>query len=96
MVVKVTAHKLLTLCSAYLPPHNLFNLNPEDLKDVIDQLHSTIIVMEYFNGHHTLWGCKEVNNRGQQLEDLILKNDIILFNDKSHNTFILQVISSLP
>ena len=27
-----------------------------------------------FNGHHTLWGCQDVNNRGQQLEDLILKN----------------------
>ena len=28
-----------------------------------------------FNGHHTLWRCEEVNNRCQQLEDLILKND---------------------
>ena len=36
-----------------------------------------------FNSHHNLWGCEEVNNRGQQLENLILKNDIILFNDKS-------------
>ena len=40
-----------------------------------------------FNGHHTLWGCEDVNNRGQQLEDLILKNDWILFNDKSHTYF---------
>ena len=30
--------------------------------------------MRDFNGHHTLWGCNDVNNRGQQLEDLILKN----------------------
>ena len=35
-----------------------------------------------FNGHHTLLGCEDVNNRGQQLEDLILKNDLIL-NDTS-------------
>ena len=40
-----------------------------------------------FNGHHSLWGCEDVNNRGQQLEDLILKNDLILFNDKSHTYF---------
>ena len=26
-----------------------------------------------FNGHHNLWGCEDVNNRGQQLEDLNLK-----------------------
>ena len=40
-----------------------------------------------FNGHHTLWGCEDVNNKGKQLEDLILKNDLILFNDKSHTYF---------
>ena len=40
-----------------------------------------------FNGHHTLWGCEDVNNRGQQLEDLILKNYLILINDKSHTYF---------
>ena len=32
-------------------------------------------------------GCEDVNNRGQQLEDLILKNDLILLNDKSHTYF---------
>ena len=37
--------------------------------------------------HHTLWGCEDVNNRGLQLEDLILKNYLILFNDKHHTYF---------
>ena len=40
-----------------------------------------------FNGHHTLWGCEDVNNRGQQLEGLILKNGLILFNGKRHTYF---------
>ena len=40
-----------------------------------------------FNGHHTLWGCEDVNNRSHQLEDLILKNYLILLNDKSHTYF---------
>ena len=43
--------------------------------------------MGYFNGHHTLWGCEEVNNRGKQLEDLILKNYFTIFNDKSSTYF---------
>ena len=43
--------------------------------------------MGYFSGHHTLWGCEEVNNRGQQLEDLILKHELILINDKNHTYF---------
>ena len=87
MAVKVTVHKTITLCSVYLPPRNNFNFNPKDLQDVIDQLPSPFILMGDFNGHHTLWGCEDVNNRGQQLEDLIIKNDLILFNDKSHTYF---------
>ena len=43
--------------------------------------------MSLINGHHTLWRCEDVNNKGKQLEDLILKNDLILFNDKSHTYF---------
>ena len=87
VAIKVTAHKTITLCSVYLPPRNNFNFNPKDLQDVIDQLPSPFILMGDFNGHHTLWGCENVNNRGQQLEDLILKNELILFNDKSHTYF---------
>ena len=84
MTVTVTNHKTITLCSVYLPPRNHFHFNLKDLQDLIDQLPSPFILMGDFNGHHTLWGCDEVNNRGKQLEDLILKNDFILFNDKSH------------
>ena len=87
MAVEVTAHKTITLCSVYLPPRNHFNFNPKDLQNVIDQLPSHFILMGDFNGHHTLWGCEDVNNRGQQLEDLILKNYLILLNDKSHTYF---------
>ena len=87
VAVKVTALKTITLCSVYLPPRNHFNFNPKDLQNVIDQLPSPFILMGDFNGHHTLWGCEDVNNRGQQLEDLILQNDLILFNDKSHTYF---------
>ena len=63
MAVKVTAHKTITLYSVYLPPRNNFNLNPKDLQDVIDQLPSLFILMGDFNGHHTLLGCKDVNNK---------------------------------
>ena len=87
VAVKVTAHKTITQCSVYLPPRNNFNFNPKDLQDVIDQLPSPFILMGDFNGHHTLWGCEDVNNRGQQLENLILKNYLILFNGKSHTYF---------
>ena len=82
MDVKVIAHKTITLCSVYLP---LFN--PKDLQDLIDQLPSPFILMGDFNDHHTLWGCEEVNNRGKQLENLIVKHYLIIFNDKSSTYF---------
>ena len=31
--------------------------------------------------------CEDADNKGHQLEDLIIKNDLILFNDKSHTYF---------
>ena len=86
VVVKVTAHKTVALCSVYLPPRNHFTFNPKDLQDLIVQFPS-FILMGDFNAHYTLWGYEEVNNRRQQLEDLILKNYLILFNDKSHTYF---------
>ena len=66
VAVKVTAHKTITLYSVYLRPRNHFNFNPKDFP-------SPFIVMGDFNGQLTLWDCEEVNNRGRQLEDLILK-----------------------
>ena len=87
MAFKVTAHKTITLCSICLPPRIHFNFDPKDLQDVIDQLPSPFNVMGDFNGHHTLWECVDVNNRGQQLEDLILKQNLILRNNKSHTYF---------
>jgi len=87
VAVRITAHKTLSICSVYLPPRNHFNFNPGDLQDLIEQLPIPFILMGDFNGHHTMWGCEDVNIRGKQLEDLILKNDIILFNDKSRTYF---------
>ena len=87
MAFKVRAHKTITLCSICLPPRIHFNFDPKDLQDVIDQLPSPFILNGDFNDHHTLWECVDVNNRGQQLEDLILKQNLILRNNKSHTYF---------
>ena len=66
VAVKVTADKTITQCSLYLTHHNHFMFNPKDLQDIIDQLPSSFILYGDFSANHTLSGCKEVNNRGQQ------------------------------
>ena len=95
VAVKVTAHKTITLCSVYLPPRNHFNFNPKDLQNVIDQLPSPFILMGDFYGHHTLWWCEDVNNRGQQLEDLILKNDLSGILNPTNCSLMCNVASDL-
>ena len=57
------AHKIITMCSVYLPPRNNFNFIPKYLQDLIDQLPSSFNLMGHFNGQNTLWGCEEVIKR---------------------------------
>ena len=53
----------------------------------IDQLPSRVLLMGDCNVHHTLSGCEEINIRDKQLEDLILKNYLILFNKNPSSTY---------
>ena len=84
--VKVTAHKTITLCSGCSPSRNHFNFNPNE-KSRTDQLPSVFIPMGDRNGHHTWWRCEDANNGDQELEDLILKNYSMVYNDKSCTYF---------
>ena len=63
VAVKVTAHKNITaqfLCLLTI----ILILILRIFQNVIDQLPSPFILMGDFNGHHTLWGCEDVNCRG--------------------------------
>ena len=72
MAVKVTSPKTITLCSVYLLPRSHLNFNPQTFR----------MSFSFYSPNF-----KELNNRGQLLEDLILKNYLILFIDKSHTYF---------
>ena len=50
---------------------------------IIDQLPNPFTLMGNFNSHHTLWGCANTNDKGQIIEDFIIKHDLVLLNDKS-------------
>ena len=63
-------------------PQSIVKLNTNlQAVDVNVAAHKTIILCSVYlaprilmgdvYGHHTLWGCEDVNNRGQQFEDLI-------------------------
>ena len=81
VAVNISLNKTITLCSVYLPPSS-----PTDVKEVdhlIDQLPKPFILMGDFNAHHTLWGCKDTNDKGRLIEDFVTEHDLVLPNDKS-------------
>ena len=34
-----------------------------------------------FNGHHTMWGCRDINPRGRIIEDFLSEENLCIFND---------------
>ena len=81
VAVSVTLDKEITVCSIYIPP---FSLKSKHLQSLLGQLPSPYLLVGDFNGHSILWGCGDNNNRGEIIEDLIIKNDLCFMNDKSY------------
>ena len=71
-------HRSLTVCSVYLPPGNA--LPRLELSRLIAELPPPMLILGDFNGHHTLWGCKETDARGRVLERLILEESLAILN----------------
>ena len=80
VAIRVTLHKVMTICSVYLPPNS--NIHKSTLNDLVEQLPTPYIIVGDFNGHNPLWGCSDYNNMGKTLEDFITENDICLMNNK--------------
>ncbi|GBL79203.1 putative RNA-directed DNA polymerase from transposon X-element [Araneus ventricosus] len=60
MAVQVHARTLVTVCSVYLPPHDV--ISQQDLDTLVDQLPTPFILLGDFNGHSTLWGSDVTNS----------------------------------
>ena len=80
VAIRVTVHKVITVCSVYIPPNS--DINKSKLDDLVNQLPTPYIIVGDFNGHNPLWGCSDYNNMGKTLEDFIAHNDICLMNNK--------------
>ena len=81
VAVSVSFDVKVTICSVYVPPAGV--LIQSDLDKLIDQLPKPFFLLGDFNGHNQLWGCNDLNNKGQILENFIINNDICLLNDTS-------------
>ena len=81
VAVQISLNKTIALCSIYLPPSS--PIDDKKLHNFINQLPKPFILMGDYNSHHTLWGCRDTNNRGRTTEDFITEHDLVLLNDTS-------------
>ena len=82
VAVKVTLHKTIHVCSIYLPPGDRFNI--ADLEHLLAQLPKPFIIMGDFNSHSNVWGCRDTDQKGRIVEDVINRNNLLLYNNKSY------------
>jgi exonuclease III len=80
VAVRVTLHRVITVCSVYLPPNSKVDKN--QLEDLTSQLPTPYILLGDFNGHNPMWDCKDFNNTGSIIEDFISSNNLCLMNNK--------------
>ncbi|GBN57650.1 putative RNA-directed DNA polymerase from transposon X-element, partial [Araneus ventricosus] len=85
VAVQVHTRSLITVCSIYLPPHDV--ITQQELNNLVDQLPTPFILLGDFNGHITLWGSDSTNSRGQQIEQFISDNCLCLLNNDETTYF---------
>ena len=72
--------KAYSICSIYIPLGSY--LQVRDLDDIKNQLPGPVIFMGDFNAHNPFWGCSYTNTKGKLVEEFIVENDLIIFNNK--------------
>ena len=86
VAVSLTMHRIITLCSVYIPPKT--RINPAELDNLVSQLPSPFLLVGDFNSHNTIWGCKDTNDKGKAIENLICKQNLCLLNDRKSHTYL--------
>ena len=79
---RVSLNRPVTVCSIYLSPSSKWEHT--DLLSLLTHLPAPVILLGDFNAHGTLWGCNTTDNRGTEIENLLLNGNLCLLNSKVH------------
>ena len=85
--VTVYLNRKYTVCSIYLPHHQISGV---ELEDLIGQLPQPFLLLGDVNARSTLWGCPATDLRGRLLEDLIFNHPISVLNDGTATHYHVQ------
>ena len=80
VAARLTLHKVTSLCSLYLPPSTAIDVR--ELEDLLNQLPPPTVILGDFNAHSPIWGCRDLDIKGKQIEDFIANNNLFLLNGK--------------
>ncbi len=80
--VRVTLHKVISVCSIYLPPSK--SIDQTDLNSLFAQIPPPCILVGDFNAHNTLWGGGRIDCRGKMVEAFLNHNNLSLWNSGEH------------
>ncbi|MEO0804506.1 MAG: hypothetical protein AAFY57_19895, partial [Cyanobacteria bacterium J06642_2] len=95
VAVKIES-KLVYMCSLYLDI-NLEVRNRSFLRliDWCDRERIPLIVGTDSNAHSPLWGCPDKNERGEEMEDILLTQNLTLMNVGQVSTFFSHIGESI-
>ena len=79
VAVNINCHRPMTICSVYLPPSR--SVDVVELRQLVKQLPKPFMLLGDFNGHHTMWGCRDIDPRGRIIEDFLSEENLCIFND---------------
>lgn len=68
----------MCICNVYIP--DSYELNNQELPDLIAQFPKPDIIRGDFDSRNTLWGCKKTDTRGKLIEKILLNYDVTLLN----------------
>ncbi|GBM55061.1 hypothetical protein AVEN_73146-1 [Araneus ventricosus] len=85
VAVRVMFSNLVTVCTLYFPPST--SVDERDLNRLVDELPTPFIILGDFNGHSPLWGSKNTNLRGRQIEEFVNTHSLCLLNNGEDTYF---------
>ena len=87
VAVRVHLNQEVTVCSVYLPPGE--SLPTSELRRLMQELPSAVLIVGDFNAHNTAWGCTSSCTRGRLLESLLLDETLCVLNEGTRTHFTL-------
>ena len=85
VAVSFPSGELKSICSIYLPPND--PVTEDQLRNLINQLPKPTMVIGDFNAHNPLWYDRNLDIRGEILQNLIEVENFLVLNEESPTFF---------